>query len=1589
MKKTILLLFAVLFGTTISAQIINFPDAALKTKLLSASPSNIIAFSNSVGVGYTYIDSNFDGEITVAEASIINYLNIVNSNITNLSGIENFTNLTNINCSFNNLQSLSFNGMNSLFEIRSYNCNLTSLNLSNLPNLKKLECNNNALTTFNINTVTSLEELNCEYNSLSTLPITGLVNLKKLTCSFNTIPALDLTSFTNLNYLACRVSGMNTLNITGLTNLQQIICNNNQLTSLNLTGMSNLNYLYCSSNNLTSLNVTGLTSLERLYCSENSLTSLTVSNLPALTELLCDNNQLSSLNISNLSSLTTLSCFENLLTSLSFTNCPSIVTITCNNNLLNSLNVTGLNSLNELNCRYNNLTSLNLNTSINLDNLYCNNNQLTTLSLFSGQLKKLHCYNNNLTSINFNTSNAAMDDLLCYNNQLTSLTLSGVGGVSAKYIYCSNNLISGISFDSSSLSQLKELDIANNNFTTLSTAGMTNLQKLICNNNSISSLSLSGLTNLNNLNCSFNTITSLDIRNSTLLSQMISNNNQLTTVYLNNGVSNVSSASNIISGNPTIETLCTDTVEASAFQNLITTLGYNCEVTTNCSTVYGALIFPDVNFKSKLLQANTTNNIAKNNLGNSIKIDTNNDLQIQASEVANVYSLNVDNSTIADLEGICYFTNLTRLECANNQLQELNVSCLSNLNYLNCNANQISNLDLGTAANLSFIYCNSNALDYLDLRSSPLLNTVNCSLNVLINLYLKNDITEANVNFSGNPTLESVCVDTAQETTIQSLITGYGYTNCNLTTDCNPIIFFPDLNFKNKLLSANSNNQVAKDINGNFFKIDRNNNGEIEDYEAFRVSYLNVESSSISSLTGISYFKKLTTLNCGGNQISGLDINSLIRLENVNCSSNQLTVLDLNSLINLKKLDCSFNQLTALGLTTLTDLEELNCSSNQITVLNASNLSNLTRLDCYSNLLSTLNLNGLSNLTNVSCSDNQIQDLSITGLTNLIYLNCSNNLIEAINADNLNSLNELYCSQNLISTLTLNGTEALSMLDCSYNSIVSLNTQSLINILQLECSFNILTSIDVSNSPYLQYLGCESNQIVTLYIKNGSDENISINDNPTVQYICTDDIQTESIQQLIAIYGYTNCNVNSYCSFVPGGSNNGLTGSIKFDSANDGCTETDINYPNIKLSILDEYTLTTSEIITGNTDQYSIPLPDGYYTITPIIENPDYFSISPTSLSISFPDAENPVIQDFCVIPIGIHNDLKVLILPLDDARPGFDANYKIVFKNKGTASLSGSVNLNYDDAVMDFVFSSTTPSSQLVNTLVWDFVDLLPFETRQISVRFNLNTPTETPALNGDDTLSYSASISDISDENLSDNQFELNQIVVNSFDPNDKACLEGTVITSAMVGEFVHYKIRFENTGTYPAQNIVVKDIIDTSKFDISTLQPVDASHPSYITRITDINKVEFIFENIYLPFDDQNNDGFIIFKIKTWSGLVVDDVLENTADIYFDYNFPITTNTATTTVSDELSNPEFDYSDNVILAPNPAKNILRINFKNPTEISEVKIYSITGQKILSLPIDSSNETIDVSRLSSGLYCIEIVTTDSSRMYQKFIKE
>ncbi|AWI26676.1 DUF7619 domain-containing protein [Flavobacterium pallidum] len=818
-------------------------------------------------------------------------------------------------------------------------------------------------------------------------------------------------------------------------------------------------------------------------------------------------------------------------------------------------------------------------------------------------------------------------------------------------------------------------------------------------------------------------------------------------------------------------------------------------------------------------------------------------------------------------------------------------------------------------------------------------------------------------------------------------------------------INIPDPIFKAKLLLP-ANDSVAKDILGNYITVDANGDGEIQVNEALQVYKLGLHASNISSLTGIEAFTNLTYITCQNNQITSLDVSSMPNLYYLDCSYNQITSLDVSGLANLYHLDCNYNQITSLNVSGTSDLYHLDCSHDQITNLDLTGLSNLRYLYANNNQLQTLNMSGLTYMFDFNASyNNQLDVLDFVGMTSVNSLRCDGCGLNSLNISGVN-IQTLYCSYNQLTTLDLSAAISLSVIDVNYNSFTSLDLSGLIHLYGLNCMNNLLTTLNTQDLTNLHVIRCQSNQFETLdlsnckllteiyaqdnsqlkslFIKNGRYQGtVNFTNDNQLNYICADENEITYIRNhLYGIGLYNSCEVNTYCSFTPGGTFYTIQGKNIFDADLNGCDANDPTFPRLKYNVTNGTTEAT--FTSDNSGNYMIATPSGNQVVTLILENPSYFVVSPPDFSVNFPSTASPSLHDFCISPNGTHPDLEISLVPIDVARPGFDANYKIIYKNKGTHAQSGSINMSFDDTILEVTDANPDTVGPSPESLVWTFTDLQPFESRTIYITINLNSPVETPSLQGGEILHYTVAISSSqTDETPADNTFTLNQTVVNSLDPNDKTCLEGNTVSPDMVGKYVHYMIRFENTGTANAENIVVKDMIDTSKFDISSLIPLDGSHP-FTTRISDTNKVEFIFENIQLPFDDANNDGYVAFKIKTGPTLVVGNTFSNTANIYFDYNAPIVTNTATTAIQ-VLGTDDFDFNTQFTLFPNPVNDTLKIKSKDNTIIHSISVYNILGQLILT--VANPMENINVSELTAGNYIISIIT-DKGKASSKFIK-
>jgi len=226
----------------------------------------------------------------------------------------------------------------------------------------------------------------------------------------------------------------------------------------------------------------------------------------------------------------------------------------------------------------------------------------------------------------------------------------------------------------------------------------------------------------------------------------------------------------------------------------------------------------------------------------------------------------------------------------------------------------------------------------------------------------------------------------------------------------------------------------------------------------------------------------------------------------------------------------------------------------------------------------------------------------------------------------------------------------------------------------------------------------------------------------------------------------------------------------------------------------------------------------------------------------------------------------------------------------------------------------------------------------------------------------------------------------LIGSYDPNDIQILEGEQVHIDDADEYLYFLIRFQNTGTASAINVQVEHILD-NKLDWTTMQLQSLSHEGRV-EITDGSDVEFIFNNINLPdqtSDQEGSIGYIAFKIKPKDDVMLGDIISGVADIYFDFNPPIITNTATTEFVDNLGSDEFNLNE-ISIYPNPTYGLL--NIKANAIIDRVEVFDILGKRLIDTAFEGKEVEVNLSALNNGVYFVKIQSLNNTET-TKVIKE
>lgn len=313
-----------------------------------------------------------------------------------------------------------------------------------------------------------------------------------------------------------------------------------------------------------------------------------------------------------------------------------------------------------------------------------------------------------------------------------------------------------------------------------------------------------------------------------------------------------------------------------------------------------------------------------------------------------------------------------------------------------------------------------------------------------------------------------------------------------------------------------------------------------------------------------------------------------------------------------------------------------------------------------------------------------------------------------------------------------------------------------------------------------------------------------------------------------------------------------------------------------------------------------------------------------------------------------VATDMVVLMIPSRGyrSRHGFTETYKVIVANAGNTT-QASVTAKLSVPLTLTNIGSSAPSANISgNTITFSLLNMQPYEVRELF----LSAKVDTAYNNVGDTLCWLAEFSPniAGDADISDNADVVKQIVFAAYDPNDKTASASRILVNT---DKIDYHINFQNTGNDTAYKVTVVDSLALN-LPITSVSINSASHNYSLSVIN--NVLIWEFNNILLPDSGTNyygSQGYVNFTVNISAGLAVGDTVTNDAQIYFDYQAAVFTNTAKTLV---VVNPPVSLIENKQLVgalsfyPNPSRDYVMIQNEDDDPV------------VLSL-VDSKGKIID----------------------------
>jgi len=318
-------------------------------------------------------------------------------------------------------------------------------------------------------------------------------------------------------------------------------------------------------------------------------------------------------------------------------------------------------------------------------------------------------------------------------------------------------------------------------------------------------------------------------------------------------------------------------------------------------------------------------------------------------------------------------------------------------------------------------------------------------------------------------------------------------------------------------------------------------------------------------------------------------------------------------------------------------------------------------------------------------------------------------------------------------------------------------------------------------------------------------------------------------------------------------------------------------------------------VLTNEEGKYIINTPKGGTTLTAKMNEGDWINNELTIEDLSvFETCVEGI--DFGFVPNSPIQEAKISVANTI-TRCDWETKFYFTVENTGTIDLNANFEFTFDSKTSYF---ATNLIGLQVNGEVasGDLGTMKPFEVREFWITLKMPSGSSVQPILDFKTTLYN-------EGGLEMDAYEQSEQLKCSYDPNDKREFpnrEGEENLTLM-DEELEYTIRFQNNGNDTAFQVKIIDQLDPN-IEPTSIRVINSSH-SVETCIENENLI-FLFEDINLVDSMTNYDGsqgFVSFRCDTKEGRAENTIVKNAADIIFDTNLPIVTNTTINTLVSEL--------------------------------------------------------------------------------------